>query len=196
MRNPIRLKNLKLRFALLYLLGALALFFLRPDPLNFALGGSLVVLGSVLRTWGAGHLVKNDRLTVTGPYAHLRHPLYAGTLLVGSGFALIAGGMMSLALLAILMPWFFLIYFPRKERIESARLEALYGDDYARYRDAVPALFPSIRSWRPATGQGEAFDDLARTWSRDRYLDNNELGTLIALVGGLCLFVARAQVGG
>lgn len=198
MRNPIRLKNLKLRFALLYTLGALALVFLRPDPLNFALGGSLVALGSVLRTWGAGHLVKNDRLTVTGPYAHLRHPLYAGTLLVGAGFALIAGGVMSLLLLAILMPWFFLVYFPRKEHIESERLEQLYGEQFANYRNEVPALFPSFRAWRPSAsaGQSEAFDDLARTWSRDRYIDNNELGTLIALVAGLILFVIRAQVGG
>lgn len=196
MRNPIRLKNLKLRFGLLYLLGAVALFTLHPDPVNFVAGGSLVALGSVLRTWGAGHLVKNDRLTVTGPYAHLRHPLYAGTLLIGSGFAVIAGGVLSLFLLALLMPWFFLMYFPRKERIESERLEALYGAQFAGYREAVPALFPSLRAWRPATGQGEAFDDLARTWSRDRYLDNNELGTLIALVAGLVLFVFRAQVGG
>ena len=196
MRNPIRLKNLKRRFGLLYLLGAVALFYLRPDPVNLVAGGSLVALGSVLRTWGAGHLVKNDRLTVTGPYAHLRHPLYAGTLLVGSGFAVIAGGVLSLLLLALLMPWFFLMYFPRKERIESERLEALYGAQFVGYREAVPALFPLLRAWRPATGQGEAFDDLARTWSRARYLDNNELGTLIALVAGLVLFVFRAQVGG
>jgi protein-S-isoprenylcysteine O-methyltransferase Ste14 len=196
MRNPIRLKNLKLRFGLLYLLGAVALYYLRPGPVNFVAGGSLVALGSVLRTWGAGHLVKNDRLTVTGPYAHLRHPLYAGTLLVGSGFAVIAGGVLSLLLLALLMPWFFLMYFPRKERIESERLEALYGAQFVGYREAVPALFPLLRAWRPATGQGEAFDDLARTWSRDRYLDNNELGTLIALVAGLVTFVFRAQVGG
>ena len=168
MRNPIRLKNLKLRFALLYLLGALALYFLRPDPLNFAIGGSLVALGSVLRTWGAGHLVKNDRLTVTGPYAHLRHPLYAGTLLVGSGFALIAGGVLSWVLLAILMPWFFLMYFPRKERIESERLEVLYGDEFARYRDAVPALFPSPRAWHPAAGQGDVRRAHGHRSRRDR----------------------------
>jgi protein-S-isoprenylcysteine O-methyltransferase Ste14 len=196
MRNPIRLKNLKLRFGWLYLLGAVTLYSFRPEPVNLLAGGSLVALGSVLRTWGAGHLVKNDRLTVTGPYAHLRHPLYAGTLLVGSGFAVIAGGALSVFLLALLMPWFFLMYFPRKERIESARLEALYGAQFAGYREAVPALIPLLRAWRPATGQGEAFDDLARTWTRDRYLDNNELGTLIALIAGLVLFVLRAQFGG
>lgn len=195
MRNPIRFKNIKARFVLLYLLGALALIFLRPNALSFAAGGGLVLLGSVLRTWGAGHLVKNDRLTVTGPYAHLRHPLYAGTLLVGAGFALIAGGTMSLLLLALLLPWFFFMYFPRKEEIESTRLETLYGEDYASYRDEVPALLPSVRAWRPAT-HTDVFDDLGRTWSRDRYVDNNELGTLIALVVGLLLFAIRAQIGG
>jgi protein-S-isoprenylcysteine O-methyltransferase Ste14 len=194
MRNPIRLKNLKRRFALLYLLGALALVFLRPHPLTFALGGGLVLLGAALRGWGAGHLVKNDRLTVSGPYAHLRHPLYAGTLLIGTGFALIAGGSLSLLLLALLLPWFFLMYFPRKERVESARLEGLYGDRYASYRDEVPALFPAIRAWRPPR-ESDPFDDLGRSWSSQRYIDNNELGSLIALLAGLFVFGLRAQFG-
>ena len=35
---------------------------------------AIVVLGAALRSWGAGHLLKNDGLTITGPYAHLRHP--------------------------------------------------------------------------------------------------------------------------
>lgn len=194
MRNPIRLKNLNARFALFYLLGAAGLLFLRPHPLSFGFGSGLVLLGSVLRGWGAGHLVKNDRLTVTGPYAHLRHPLYAGTLLVGMGFALIAGGALAIVLLALFLPWFFLKYFPRKERVESERLEQMYGADYARYRDEVPALFPAIRAWHPPA-EGVPFDDLARAWSSTRYIDNNELGTLIALIAGLLLFGLRAQIG-
>jgi len=147
-----------------------------------------------LRAWGAGHLVKNERLTVSGPYAHLRHPLYAGTLLAGTGFALIAGGPVSLLLLALLLPWFFLNYFPRKERVESTRLEDRYGDGYVRYHNGVPALIPSIRGWRPATGL-EARDGLDRRWTRARYLANNELGSLIALLVGLLAFGIRAQIG-
>ncbi len=195
MRNPIRLKNLKSRFVPFFALGLLALVFLEPHPVSLALGAALVALGSALRGWGAGHLVKNDRLTVTGPYAHLRHPLYAGTLLVGAGFAVIAGGVFALLLLALFLPWFFLKYFPRKERIESERLEALYGDPYAEYRREVPALWPSLHGWRPSSDMAP-FDDLARTWSGERYVDNNEFGTLIALVVGLVLFGLRAQLGG
>lgn len=199
MRNPIRLKNLKLRFALLYLLGALALFFHRPHPLTLAPGVGLVVLGIALRGWGAGHLVKNERLTISGPYAHLRHPLYAGTLLVGVGFGLIAAGPFSLLLLALLLPWFFFMYFPRKERVESARLEHRYGNGYTNYRDGVPALIPSVRAWRPAPESKPQSDhhqnEQENTWSRERYIENNELGSLIALLVGLLIFGLRAQLG-
>lgn len=194
MRNPIRFKNLKLRFTLPYALGALALYFFEPHAWSIAAGAGLVVVGSLLRGWGAGHLVKNDRLTVTGPYAHLRHPLYAGTLLVGAGFALIAGGPLTLVLLCVLVPWFFLMYFPRKERIESARLAEIYGAPYVSYRDEVPALVPAIHAWRPPSA-ARPFDDLARSWSSRRYVDNNELGTLLALVAGIALFGLRAQLG-
>ena len=48
--------------------------------------------GATLRFWGAGYLVKNDRLTLVGPSAHLRHPLYAGTLCLALGFGVIASG--------------------------------------------------------------------------------------------------------
>ncbi|MCP5041237.1 MAG: hypothetical protein GY944_09420 [bacterium] len=183
-----------MRFVPFFVLGVLALVLLQPHSASLALGGGLAALGSVLRGWGAGHLVKNDRLTVTGPYAHLRHPLYAGTLLVGTGFAVIAGGVVALALLVLFLPWFFLRYFPRKERIESERLAQMYGEHYVRYRAEVPALFPTLRAWHPPT-DGIPFDDLGRAWSSERYVDNNELGTLIALVAGLALFALRAQMG-
>ncbi len=193
-RNPIRFKNLNLRFMPVFIVGGLVLFWIRPSPVAYATGGGLVILGALLRGWGAGHLVKNERLTVTGPYAHLRHPLYAGTLLVAVGFSLIAGGEIALALLAVLLPWFFFFYFPRKDRIESARLERRYGLGYASYREHVPALLPAVRAWQPP-GDSEPLGDPSRAWSGERYVDNNELGTLIALIAGLVVFGLRAQIG-
>jgi len=169
---------------------------MRPSPAGFAAGAGLVICGALLRGWGAGHLVKNERLTVTGPYAHLRHPLYAGTLLVAVGFSLIAAGSMALILLGVLLPWFFMIYFPRKDRIESARLERRYGAGYARYRAQVPALLPAAKAWQAQAGSSADADaDANHVWSRARYVDNNELGTLLALVVGLALFALRAQMG-
>ena len=190
MRGPIRLKNLRLRFLPYYVVGAVVILLVRPTPSGYVGGAAIVVLGAALRSWGAGHLVKNDALTITGPYAHLRHPLYLGTLLVGQGFALIVGGWLALAILALLLPWFFLLYFPRKERIESARLERRYAASYALYRAQVPALVPMARGWRPLQAT-PAFGDVDARWSGERYRENNELGALLAVTSGLVLLALR-----
>jgi protein-S-isoprenylcysteine O-methyltransferase Ste14 len=193
MRNPIRLKNARLRFLPSFVLGLAVLWLSRPTLASFAVGAILIILGAALRSWGAGYLVKNESLTVTGPYAHMRHPLYAGTLLVGAGFCVIAGGLFTVPLFALLLPWFFLAYFPRKERIESTRLEERYGEAYAAYRDQVPPLRPLLRAWDPAP-ETAGLAETERTWSGKRYSDNNELGTLLALLFGLVLFGLRVQI--
>ena len=144
MRHPFRRKNLNARLLPFYAAVVLGFVLARPTPLGFAVGGTLVLSGAALRGWGGGHLVKNDRLTVSGPYAHLRHPLYAGTLLLGSGFAVMAGPWGVLLLLGFFLPVFFFYYLPYKDRIESARLERRHGLAFASYRAAVPALLPSL----------------------------------------------------
>jgi len=196
MRNPIRLKNLKLRFLPLYLIG-LAILLLHPPRRDWLLWGlPLIAVGVLVRSWGAGHLVKNHLLTLTGPYAHVRHPLYVGTILIATGFALAIGGWLSLAALAVIWPWFVLHYFPRKEAAESDRLLARYGERFARYRAAVPALWPRVRAWVDPEAERARSDDRggAARWALSRYSDNNELGTLLAVCAGLLVFWLRASV--
>jgi len=200
MRNPIRLKNLSARFLPFYLIGVLLLVFFPVKLSGFMAASPLIVLGLLIRSWGAGHLVKNDSLTMTGPYAHLRHPLYAGTILVATGFAILFGGILAIA---AIWPWFGLRYFPRKDRVESARLESLYGNVYASYRDAVPALWPRWTRWTPASERSASASEAMGTepmaagqWALERYSDNNELGTVIAVLGGMILIALRAVLAG
>jgi protein-S-isoprenylcysteine O-methyltransferase Ste14 len=191
MRNPIRTKNVRARFIPFYLAGGLLLWLVKPGPVAFAAGVALIALGAALRTWGAGHLVKTEQLTVTGPYARLRHPLYAGTLLVAGGFASMAGSWVSAIAFAALLVWFFGSYFPRKETAEALRLYARFGASFAAYRAEVPALVPRLRPWRPERA-GVEFGDAQARWSLDRYSENNELGTLLALIACLIAFGLRA----
>lgn len=200
MRLPFRRKYLRARLAPLYLLG-LAIFLLAdPGFAGLALGAVLVSGGLALRAWGAGHLVKTERLVTTGPYAHLRHPLYAGTLLVASGLATAAGPVGVVLLLGVLIPFFFLYYFPYKERVESARLEGRYGEAYTAYRRQVPALWPARSAWRsgpPATARGETTPATAARmegeggWSGARYLANDEQGAGMASLLGFALIALR-----
>ena len=87
-------------------------------------------------------------------------------------------------------PWFFLRYFPRKERSEGERLEKIYGDDFRLYRSEVPALMPALRPWHPAAGSLR-FADPSLRWSGRRYSDNNELGTLLAQASGIGILTVR-----
>jgi protein-S-isoprenylcysteine O-methyltransferase Ste14 len=190
--NPIRVKNLRMRFLPLYAVGFVLLFWVRPTLSEYLVGLVAVLLGAALRTWGAGHLVKTTSLTISGPYAWMRHPLYVGTLLCGSGIAVMFGGWWALGVLAVFLLWFFLVYFPRKERLESARLEALYGEAFARYRAEVPALRPRLATWRPSPQDTQVSGDPSCRWSLERYSENNELGTLLALLACMVVFGVRA----
>jgi protein-S-isoprenylcysteine O-methyltransferase Ste14 len=187
-RHPFRRKNLSPRLLPLYLAAAVTFAFAKPTPVGFAVGAALVAAGLSLRIWGAGHLVKNDRLTVSGPYAHLRHPLYAGTLLLGVGFAIIAGGVPLLLLLFTIAPLFFCYYLPYKERIESARLTRRYGGAYATYRAEVPLLLPALTPWVPPA---ELAREHRRRWSRECFRDNSEPGTVVGVGLALCLLALR-----
>ncbi len=193
MRNPIRLKNLRPRFWPAFVAGAAALALSSPSSISLWLGVPFVAVGVAVRTWGAGHLVKNDEFVCSGPYAHVRHPFYLGTLCIGVGFAIMLGGLSAVVSLAILLPWFFGIYFPRKERIEAGRLSGLYGEAFERYRDAVPALWP-MRAAYPAGAPGRPAVRVGWSWAR--YDRNNELGTLLACLAGLTVVALWAMNGG
>ena len=191
-KHPFRRKNLSPRLLPLYAAAGAVYWFAKPTAAGLALGASLAALGLGLRIWGAGHLVKNDRLTISGPYAYIRHPLYAGSLLLAVGYAAIAGGSGLVAALAFIAPVFFVYYLPYKERIESARLERRYGDVYARYRRAVPLLLPFRGAWRsPERLAGEC----ARRWSRSCFRDNDEAGTVLGIAVAVVALALRPVFG-
>ena len=189
MRHPFRRKYLRLRLLPVYAASIVCVALAETSAAGFAAGSVCAGGGLALRAWGAGHLVKNDWLTLSGPYARLRHPLYAGTLLIATGLGLMLGGALGRTLLALFLAVFFFHYFPNKERMESARLERLYGDLYARYRAAVPALVPKLRAWRGESAPERLLDP---NWRPHRYLQNDELGTLFAVAFAACAVGLRA----
>jgi hypothetical protein len=149
----------------------------RPRLDLYVTGAVLCGLGEALRIWGCGHLRKNRRVTTTGPYAHLRHPLYVGTLLIVIGLALAAGSVWVLAaVLPAALAITFLYYLPRKDRKEGDRLERRFGEEFRVYREAVPALLPRLRPW-PGRGSDR--------WSFELVLANHEIGSGVAVLVGL-----------
>ena len=73
-----------------FMLVAVFVWLARPTSVSLITGLPISVLGLLLRGWAAGHLAKNERLAMTGPYAYVRNPLYLGTLLVAAGLVISA----------------------------------------------------------------------------------------------------------
>ena len=185
--SVISRKRLKPRLLVVYAAAALALWASRPTATTIVLGLIPLALGEGLRIWATGYLHKTESLTVAGPYAYLRHPLYAGTLLVATGFAIMAGTALSGAVLAIFLLTYFAYYMPYKNRIEGARLEASFGDAFRRYSVAVPRLVPRVFPYAPLGGDASG----SVVWRAERFSDNNEAGTALAVCVGMLAMVAR-----
>jgi protein-S-isoprenylcysteine O-methyltransferase Ste14 len=183
-RHPFRRKTLKPRTGVLYIAGAAALFAARPEAALFFPGLVMILVGQSLRAWATGYLLKTDELTTAGPYAHLRHPLYAGSLLMGCGFALVAGKLVAMVVVPLGIVFYFGYYLRYKERVESERLEAIYGDDFRANRANVPALFPRLTPWYPP-----AQTERPR-WRLDRVIENDEQTALVYTVLALATFAA------
>jgi protein-S-isoprenylcysteine O-methyltransferase Ste14 len=134
----------KLRVPFGFVLVAAFLWLASPTWISLAVGLPVSLAGLALRAWAAGCLEKNLTLAQSGPYAHLRNPLYLGTLAVAAGFVL-ASRRWELGVLFAAV--FIFIYLPVVE-LEEQHLRALFPD-YAEYARRVPKLIPRMAATSP-----------------------------------------------
>jgi protein-S-isoprenylcysteine O-methyltransferase Ste14 len=143
----------RVRLPLGFLLGGAYLVFARPTSLGLVTGGAIALAGVLVRGWAAGHIEKNDRLAVSGPYAHTRNPLYLGSFLIAAGFAVAVHW----AMLLLVVAFFVLVYAPNIER-ERQHIRERFGAEYDEYAANVPAFVPRGIPWRQAqAGHGRRF---------------------------------------
>ena len=86
-------------------------------------------------------LYRDHELVRTGPYAVVRHPIYASLLAI------------LLGTLLVLTPWpwipislaLFLVGTEIRVRAEDGLLASRFGEEFRRYRTRVPAYLPFVR---------------------------------------------------
>ncbi|MGE5646821.1 MAG: methyltransferase family protein [Acidobacteriota bacterium] len=165
----------RLRVPLGFVLVAAFAWFSKPDAWSLAWGLPVAAAGLLLRGWAAGHLAKNERLATSGPYAHVRNPLYVGTALAAAGLAIASREPLLAALFAAA---FAFVYLPAIE-LEEQHLRKLFPE-YKLYAQRVPMLWPRLR----ATGTAR-FE-----WRL--YRKNEEYQALIGYMAGAALLVWKA----
>ena len=155
-----------------FVLVAAFAYWAAPTAQSLAMGVPVSVLGLLLRGWAAGHLAKNQRLAIGGPYALTRNPLYLGTALVAAGLAVASR---QPALAALFIAAFVLVYLPAIE-LEEQHLRALFPE-YEEYARRVPRMGFRI------AGQGSGNFQMAL------YRKNEEYKAAAGFLAGMALLV-------
>jgi protein-S-isoprenylcysteine O-methyltransferase Ste14 len=116
-----------------------------PKPELVAIGLALAVVGTFVRLYASGFIVKNQELATDGAYRFVRHPLYTGNILLVIGFAL-AGSRWWGVPLALLFFWF---YYPTAIEYEDRKLQRIFGAAWEQWSARTPALLPRFAAAAP-----------------------------------------------
>lgn len=127
---------------------------LPQNPILQWTGVALTFAGASLAIWARLSLGENWSSVVSlkvrhelirrGPFAYVRHPIYAGLLLAVAGTAIQIGewgGFVAIALTAI-------AYWLKAQR-EEQFLVAEFGEGYTRYRQSTGFLVPKLPPGKP-----------------------------------------------
>ena len=146
-----------------------------PTWQSMVIGLPIAVLGLALRAWATGHLTKDQHLTTSGPYAYIRNPLYAGTLIVAAGIVIASRD----TVLAVIFAAIFLfVYLPTIE-LEEQHLRAKFTT-YAAYAQRTLRFFP-LRRW---PGEHQRF-----SWIL--YRRNREYKALLGFLIAIAWLIAK-----
>ena len=112
-------------------------------------GVAIQIAFFALAIWARRHLGKNwsaevrigegHELVTSGPYRHLRHPIYTAMLGMFAGTALASSQVHALVAIALLV-----LAYIRKTRLEEEILEKTFGAEFDAYRRESWSLVPLV----------------------------------------------------
>ena len=115
------------------------------DSIIWPLGTLVFLFGVFIRIWSQQHLHYRIeapmQLTVTGPYALVRNPIYIGNTLICVAATFVSE---LLWLVPLTLLWCAAVY-SLVVRYEEEHLLGQYGESYRKYRLEFPRWFPLIR---------------------------------------------------
>jgi protein-S-isoprenylcysteine O-methyltransferase Ste14 len=166
------------RVRLGYPVALVVLFLARPTPRSILAGALIGAVGLWVRARAAGHLRKQQVLTVTGPYAYTRNPLYLGSFILIVGAAAAAHSWPS----ALILFCYFALFYSFVMRREELELHQHHGDAFQNYARTVPLFFPRLTPAKLSTDNPGAF-------SLAQYRKNREYRAAIGFLLLLLVFV-------
>jgi protein-S-isoprenylcysteine O-methyltransferase Ste14 len=164
----------KLRVPLGFVIAAAVFYFAEPTLVSILVGLPVAIAGALFRALAAGVIRKDSALATSGVYALTRNPLYLGSSLLATGFAIMSANEIGASLL--LIP--FMLIYPTVMLREEAHLARLFPEEFRAYKARVPRFFPRLALF-PAS------------FSFPQYVSNHEYNTVLGMAGALAVLVAK-----
>jgi protein-S-isoprenylcysteine O-methyltransferase Ste14 len=146
--TPLLIVSYGLAVVLLIVLGA-ADIGTAPVPARW-IGVAMITTGLTVRGWGMAVLgrfytrtlrvIGDQHVVQDGPYRLIRHPGYAGSLLVWTGYCLGVGNWITFIVVAVLM----LLAYGWRIRSEERMLSEHFGEAYCDYQRRTARLIPYL----------------------------------------------------
>ena len=160
----------RFRVFLGFVCAAAAFWLANPNALSLYAGAAIAIAGEGIRIWAAGHIQKGREITRSGPYRYVRHPLYAGSAIIGLGF-IVASRSIVVALLVVV---YLGATLTAAMRTEETALDEKFAGEYSAYRDGIA-------------------QPVQRSFSLDRVMANREYRAMTGLVVGLLVLWLRSR---
>src|SRR6266404_1923827 len=166
------------RVRLGYPLAIVVLLLARPTLQSILAGAVIGAAGLWIRARAAGHLHKQEILTVTGPYAFTRNPLYLGSFILVIAAAIAAHSWWS----ALILFAYFALFYSFVMRREERELYQHHGEAFQEYARTVPLFFPRLTPAKVSAERAGAF-------SPEQYKKNREYRAFFGFLLLLLVFV-------
>jgi protein-S-isoprenylcysteine O-methyltransferase Ste14 len=176
---------------------AVAVPFVRPtiatEPFALGLkaaGLCLVLTGLGVRVLAAGFAgrhtrsskIEGSKLATAGPYAHVRNPIYLGSVVLGFGMVLLIGDRRLLVPCALTFLGLYFGLIPAEEEFLGQKFQ----QEYETYRRHVPRLLPRLKAW--------ASTDVVKTrFDRRAAYGEWRLSLILAVILGLFRVIAALE---
>ena len=125
--------------------------FAQPTTQTMLAGSVVAMIGELMRFWGVAYAGSLTRVTggvgapevvISGPYAHLRNPLYVGNILMYSGIGFMSNALFPWLLLVVVI--YFVFQYEQIVALEEEFLQKEFGADYDEFKKNVPRFIPRL----------------------------------------------------
>lgn len=156
----------------LMLIATVALVAFIHDPKVFWYGAPVSIFGELIQMWAGSQLHKDEHFTVSGPYSHVRNPMYMGRFFLGLGFFIMTVNPYLIAGYVVL----FAAYAHMRVNREESKLQVIFAPDYQHYCSEINRWLPKFKAYSRSEAKNASWAQVCVN-----HENINMLGTLVVL---------------